>query len=328
MTSNNSQIVLIGTSANPVLNHLISQKLGVELSPTRLGRHPNTETKAIIDSSVRGKRVYVISTGCNPINDNLMEAMFVCDACTFGQAESVTLIMANYPYGRSDKVTQDRECIGAVYVGKMMKASGVNRLITLSLHADQIQGMLRAVDIRADNIKTHQRFAQFITTNFTDVYPTTHIVVSPDEGAIKSSRKLADHLGLSLAMIAKFRNPATNQVDNMTLIEAENSVKDKSVIIFDDIGDTMGTVIKACNLLQTRGAKSVKVFLTHGVFSGDAYEKINSCDILTHVVVSNTMPIDLSRSNKIHICDISDMIVTNIQCLENGTSLAQADLFH
>lgn len=355
-------IILIGTRANPQLNQLIADKLCVPLAPCRLGQHYNGETKAIIDVSVRGQDVYIVSTGTAPINDNLMEAMFLAEACKFSNAKSVTLVLANYPYARSDKITQKRECIGSAYVVKMLECANIDRLITICLHCPQIQGMLCVRNICCDNIQTYNTFANSLRTMLTGsltvnttgtegkLDPDKYIMVAPDEGAIKTNRKLADLLGLSLAMISKVRNPQTNIIDKMTLNETETSVKGKTAIIYDDIGDTLGTLFKCCQVLQQYGVVDVKACLTHGIFSNNAIDKLHDYPILSQIYVTNTVPLPCTQEtdvdvnlnsdphgdiimkkqsglSKIVVCDISELIVKNINCLQMGTSLSSSSLF-
>jgi len=292
--------------------------MGIPLSECTLGKFSNGETRVIIGVSVRGQPVYVISTGSDPINDNLMEALMICKACKTSNAHSITLIMANYPYARQDRKTKSRECISASFVSELIEIAGVNRMVTFDLHSAQIQGMFR---IPVDNIPPHKVFSKYLKDMYPHLNTDTHMVVAPDAGATKRCRDLAMNLGLKMALIEKSRNYSNNnQIERMILIDQDHSVEGKTVIIYDDIADTLGTLCKACELLEEHGAKEVIAIVTHGVLSGEAMKRLNECNILTKLICSNTLPIP--QSNKIAVCDVSDLVTTCINCLERGSSLS------
>lgn len=314
-----TNMILIGSTANPELNLLVSKGLGIQLTECKLGKFSNGETQVQIGVSVRGQDIYVISTGTAPINDNLMETLMICKACKTSNAKSITLIMANYPYARQDRKTRSRECISASFVAELIEISGVNRMITFDLHSAQIQGMFR---IPVDNIYTHKMFAQELKEKYPDISKETHIVVAPDAGATKRCRDLAMRLGLKMALIEKSRNYTNgDQIERMILIDQDNSVAGKTAIIYDDIADTMGTMCKACELLEEHKVKNVMAIVTHGVLSGDALKRLSSCNVLSQVICSNTLPVP--KAEKIRVCDISKLICMAITCLEKGTSLSE-----
>jgi ribose-phosphate pyrophosphokinase len=311
-------MILIGSRANPNLNQLVSERLGVPLADCTLDQFSNGETKVIIGVSVRGQHVYVISTGCHPVNDHLMETLMICKACKMSNAQSITLIMAHYPYARQDKKTKSRECITASFVAEMLEIAGVNRLVTFDLHSAQIQGMVR---LPVDNLFAHKLFANHIRNLYPTLNTETHIVVAPDAGATKRCRDLAINLGLKMALIEKSRNYSNNdQIERMILIDHDHSVMGKTVILYDDIADTLGTLCQACDLLHERGALGVVAVVTHGVLSGPALKRLESCNILTKIICSNTLPVP--QSSKIEICDISEKISACIDSLEKGFSLS------
>lgn len=311
-------MILIGSSANANLNQLVSERLGLPLNDCTLGKFSNGETKVIINVSVRGQDVYVISSGCAPINDNIMEALMICQACKISNAKNITLIMANYPYARQDRKTKSRECISASFIAQMIENSGVTRMVTIDLHSAQIQGMFR---IPVDNIYTHKFFARQLKELYPDMNQDTHIVVSPDAGATKRSRDLAMELGLKMALIEKSRNYANgDQIEHMILIDTDHSIAGKTVLVYDDIADTLGTLCKACELLSEHKAKEVIAIVTHGVLSGEALTRLSKSDILTTIITTNTLP-QISHP-KIKYCDVSNLIVTSINCLEKGTSMS------
>ena len=312
-------MILIGSSANWHLNNLVSEKLGIPLAKCVLGKFSNGETRVVIEVSIRGQDVYVISSGAAPINDNLMETLMICKACQSSNAKSITLVMANYPYARQDRKTRARECITASFVAQLIEDSGVTRLVTFDLHSGQIQGMFR---IPVDNLYTDNKFATYLKATYPSINKDTHIVVAPDAGATKRCRNLAMSLNLKMALIEKSRNYTNNNnsVERMMLIDPDHSVKNKIVIIYDDIADTLGTLHKACQLLQENQAKEIIAVVTHGVLSGQALEILSNCDILTQLICTNTIPIP--KSNKIAVCDISDLICACINCLDKGLSMS------
>lgn len=310
-------MILIGSSAHPELNVIVSKKSQIPLADCTVEKFSNGEIKVIVNVSVRGQDVYVVTTGCAPINDNLMETLIICKACKTSNAKSITLIMANYPYARQDRKTKSRECISASFVAEMIEISGVNRMITFDLHSGQIQGMFR---IPIDNIYTYKPFANHLKIKYPTMSKETHIVVSPDAGATKRCRELAMRLGLKMALIEKTRNYSNNdQIERMILIEQEDCIKDKTVILYDDIADTMGTMCKACELLKENKAKEVIAVVTHGVLSGSAIERLEKCEILTQMICSNTIPVP--KHKKIDVCDLSDLICQSVTCLQTGASL-------
>lgn len=311
-------MILIGSTANIELNKLISKNLGIPLASCILDKFSNGETKVIVNVSVRGQDVYVISTGCAPINDNVMETLMICKACKSSNARSITLIMANYPYARQDRKTRSRECISASFLAEMIEISGVNRMVTIDLHSAQIQGMFR---IPVDNMYTHSFFSNNLKSLHPDINKDTHIVVAPDAGATKRCRDLAIKLGLKMALIEKSRSyTIDSQIERMILIDPDNSIAGKVVILYDDLADTLGTLCKACELLHEHKAKEVIAVITHGVLSGEALSRLTKCDILTQIITTNTLPTIID--SKITYCDISGLISSSIICLEKGTSLS------
>lgn len=310
-------MIVIGSSAHPELNQLVEKGLDIKLSPCKIGKFPNGESQVRIDVSVRGQNVYVISTGYHPINDNLIETLMICKACKLSNAKSITLIMANYPYSRQDKKTKSRECINASFVAELIEIAGVNRMVTFDLHSAQIQGMFR---IPVDNCNTSLALCRYLKDTYNQISSETHIVIAPDAGATKKCRDLAGRLHLNMALIEKNRNIQDNQVDQMILIDQNHSVAGKIAIIYDDIADTMGTLCKACELLEDNGVKEVIAVVAHGIFSDPAIKRLNACKILTTIICTNTLPTPVC--DKIKVCDISGIICLGIDCLENNKSLS------
>lgn len=313
-------MILIGSSAHPELNQLVSDRLGVALAPCKLGKFKSDETQVGVNVSVRGQNVYIITTAFAPINDNLMEALMIAKACKMSNAESVTLIIPFFFYCRQDKKTRSRECITSALVAEMIEISGVSRVITWCLHSEQTQGVFR---IPLDNIRTDKLFGKFLRENFPEIDPKTHIVVAPDAGATKRSRNLAMYLGLKMALIEKSRNYENgDEIEDMMLIDKDNSVNGKIAIVYDDIGDTFGTLIKACNILRDSGAKEVYAVLAHVLMSGDAIQKANDCQIITKIIGTNSVPLPMDKCSKLIVCDISSSIALAIDCLEKKSSMS------
>jgi ribose-phosphate pyrophosphokinase len=308
-------MMIIGSTAHPEFNQMVSDRMGIPMAKCTLTKFSNGETKVVIDTDILGKTIYIVSTGCEPINDNLMETLMICDACKTADAKHVTLIMANYPYARQDKKNDLQKCLSASFVARMIEMSGVDKMITFDLHSRQIPSMFR---IPVVNINTDRIFAEYLlksnksSSGVGSITDRTHIVVAPDAGAIERCQKLADYLGISMTCINKKRNYKNNDtIEQMTLMCQDTHGLDKKiVIVYDDIADTLGTLCKSCELLEKHGAIEVIAVVTHGILSGQAFENLEKCKVLKRLVCGNTLPITKSStlSSKIEICDLTSLL--------------------
>ncbi|MBS6676043.1 ribose-phosphate pyrophosphokinase [Veillonella sp.] len=266
-------------NANPALAREICDYLGLPLGEAFVGRFNNGEVQIMIDESVRGKDVFIIQPTSYPVNDNLMELMVMADALKRASARHITAVVPYYGYARQDRKTRGREPITAKLVANLMQTSGITRLVTVDLHAGQIQGFF---DVPVDHLYGASILAKYINEkNLEDV-----IVVSPDLGGVTRARDLADRIGAPIAIIEKKR-PEPGVAKVMNLI---GDVKGKNCIIVDDIVDTAGSLVEGAKALEAFGAKSVMAAVTHAVLTDPASERIANSNI-KELIVTNTMPL-------------------------------------
>ncbi|EAK8075120.1 ribose-phosphate pyrophosphokinase [Campylobacter jejuni] len=266
-------------SANVEFARQVSKYLSLPLSDAGVKRFSDGEISVQIDESVRGKDVFIIQSTCAPTNDNLMELLILTDALRRSSANSITAIIPYFGYARQDRKANPRVPITAKLVANLIQAAGIDRVATIDLHAGQIQGFF---DIPVDNL--------YGSIVFNDCIKAKHfknaIIGSPDIGGVARARSVAKHLGLDIVIVDKRREKA-NVSEVMNII---GDVKDKEVILVDDIIDTAGTIVKAAEALKEKGAKSVMACCTHAVLSGKAYERIAS-GALDELVVTDTIPL-------------------------------------
>ena len=266
-------------NANPALAREICDYLGLPLGEAFVGRFNNGEVQIMIDESVRGKDVFIIQPTSYPVNDNLMELMVMADALKRASARHITAVVPYYGYARQDRKTRGREPITAKLVANLMQTSGITRLVTIDLHAGQIQGFF---DVPVDHLYGASILAKYINEkNLEDV-----IVVSPDLGGVTRARDLADRIGAPIAIIEKKR-PEPGVAKGMNPI---GDVKGKNCIIVDDIVDTAGSLVEGAKALEEFGAKSVTAAVTHAVLTDPASERIANSNI-KELIVTNTMPL-------------------------------------
>ena len=266
-------------NANPALAKEICDYLGLPLGEAFVGRFNNGEVQIMIDESVRGKDVFIIQPTSYPVNDNLMELMVMADALKRASAHHITAVVPYYGYARQDRKTRGREPITAKLVANLMQTAGITRLVTIDLHAGQIQGFF---DVPVDHLFGASILAKYINEkNMEDV-----IVVSPDLGGVTRARDLADRIGAPIAIIEKKR-PEPGVAKVMNLI---GDVAGKNCIIIDDIVDTAGSLVEGAKALEEFGAKSVTAAVTHAVLTDPASERIANSNI-KELIVTNTIPL-------------------------------------
>ena len=272
-------------SANVEFARQVSKYLSLPLSDAGVTRFSDGEISVQIDESVRGKDVFIIQSTCAPTNDNLMELLILTDALRRSSANSITAIIPYFGYARQDRKANPRVPITAKLVANLIQAAGIDRVATIDLHAGQIQGFF---DIPVDNLYGSIVFNDYIKAK----HFKNAIIGSPDIGGVARARSVAKHLGLDIVIVDKRREKA-NESEVMNII---GYVKDKEVILVDDIIDTAGTIVKAAEALKEKGAKSVMACCTHAVLSGKAYERIAS-GVLDELVVTDTIPLKEQLAN-------------------------------
>ncbi|KAG0681144.1 ribose-phosphate pyrophosphokinase [Kluyveromyces marxianus] len=307
-----NSIKLLAGNSHPDLAERIAKKLGLPLANIGVYQYSNQETSVTIGESIRDEDVYIIQTGTGEqeINDFLMELLIMIHACRTASARRITAVIPSFPYARQDKKDKSRAPITAKLVAQMLETAGCDHVITMDLHASQIQGFFH---IPVDNLYAEPSVLHYIRHN-TDI--DNAILVSPDAGGAKRVASLADKLDLNFALIHKERQKA-NEVSRMVLV---GDVTGKSCLLIDDMADTCGTLVKASETLLEHGAKEVLAIVTHGIFSGSAEQKLNNSR-LSRIVCTNTVPVDLDI-NILDQIDISPTLAEAIRRLHNGESVS------
>jgi ribose-phosphate pyrophosphokinase len=304
--------VLFTGNANPALAHEIASDLRIELGKASAGRFSDGEVTIEIQQNVRARDVFVVQPTCAPTNEHLMELLLMVDALKRASARRITAVIPYFGYARQDRRPRStRVPISAKVVANMLEAAGVNRVLTMDLHADQIQGFF---DIPVDNIYASPvLLSDLQAKRYTDL-----VVVSPDVGGVVRARALAKQLGCDLAIIDK-RRPKANVSEVMHII---GEIENRNCVIMDDMIDTAGTLVKAAEVLKERGAKSVFAYCTHPVFSGPALERIQNSK-LDEVVITNTIPLQggARTCTKIRQLSVAFLFAETIRRISDGESV-------
>ena len=302
---------LLAGNANPELAKEIADHLGIKLIDAQVGHFNNGELQVMISESIRGKDIFIIQPTSQPVNDNLMELLIMTDACKRASARSVTAVVPYYAYARQDRKTRGREPISAKLVANLMSAAGLNRVVTVDLHAGQIQGFF---DIPVDHLAAAPALAEYFhNLNLTK---EEMVVISPDLGGVTRARKMADLLDTSIAIIEK-RRPQPGCAEVMNLI---GDVKGKTCIMIDDMVDTAGSLCEGAKALMKMGAKEVYACCSHGILTDPAVQRIQDSAI-KQLVITNTIPLDPKKKcDKIVTISLASMLAEFISCIyENGS---------
>ena len=314
MPSLPSNFVVFTGNANRGMAEEIAHYLGTTLGDADVGRFSDGEVTVEIKQNVRTRNVFIVQPTCAPTNDNLMELLVMVDALKRASAESICAVIPYFGYARQDRrVRSSRVPITAKVVANMLQAAGVSRVLTMDLHADQIQGFF---DIPVDNIFASPVLLKDLRQQHYD----NLIVVSPDVGGVVRARALAKQLGCDLAIIDK-RSPKANVSEVMHVI---GDIEGRNCVIMDDMIDTAGTLVKAAEVLKERGAKQVYAYCTHPIFSGPAIERIASGSALDEVVVTNTIPLSAAAQacGKIRQISVAPLFGETIRRVQNGESVS------
>ena len=304
--------VLFTGNANPALAQEMAAHLGVELGQAEVGRFSDGEVTVEIQQNVRARDVFVVQPTCSPTNENLMELFIMVDALKRASARRITAVIPYYGYARMDRRPRSmRVPISAKVVANMLESVGVERMLTMDLHADQIQGFF---DIPVDNIYASPVLLSDLKSKaYADL-----VVISPDVGGVVRARALAKQLGCDLAIIDK-RRPTANVSEVMHVI---GEIEGRNCVIMDDMIDTAGTLVKAAEVLKERGARSVYAYCTHPVFSGPAIERISASQI-DEVVITNTIPLNAAARAcpKIRQLSVAFLFAESIRRISDGESV-------
>jgi ribose-phosphate pyrophosphokinase len=285
-------------NSNPDLSGRICEYLNMPMGGAKLSSFSDGEIQIEIHDNVRMKDVFIIQSTCHPVNKNLMELLLMIDAMKRASASRITAVIPYYGYARQDKKVAPRVPISAKLVADMITLAGATRIITLDLHAGQIQGFF---NIPVDNLFAAPVLLEHMRYNFRDDI----VMVSPDAGGVERARAFAKRLQAGLAIVDK-RRSAPNEAKAMAVI---GDVKDKTAIILDDMSDTAGTLTEAAGVLMDKGAKEVHACCTHPVLSGPALERVEK-SALKSLVVTDTIPLrpEASASDKIKVLSISKLV--------------------
>lgn len=315
MPNTPNSIKLISGNSHPKLADLILARLGIPVANIGAFQYSNKETSVAVGESVRDEDVYIVQTGVGEhlMNDFLMELLFIINACRTGGARAITAVMPNFFYARQDKKDKSRAPITAKLIANLLQTAGCTHVITMDLHASQIQGFFR---VPVDNLYAEPIALRYIAENFSN---EQLIIVSPDAGGAKRVASLADRLDVPFALIHKERQKA-NEVSKMVLV---GDVLNRTCLLIDDIADTCGTLCKAADVLLENNAKKVVAIVTHGIFSRNAIEKVESLS-LDRIVCTNSLPFSdiVTNCPKIDLLDISPTLAEAIRRLHNGESVS------
>jgi ribose-phosphate pyrophosphokinase len=306
------KLMIFSGRSYPDLGRQIAGHLGISLGKVDLKTFSNGELYIRYSDSVRGSDAFVIQTCSEPINDNIMELLIMIDALERASAKRISAVIPYYGYSRQDKKTLAREPISARLVTDLLAVAGADRILTMDLHAGQIQGFFSGP---MDHLTAVPLLASFISRqNFQDL-----VIVSPDAGRVKMANKYTDHLGVPMAILHK-RRPDHNQAEVLHVI---GEVEGKTAVLVDDMIDTAGTLAASSEALMKAGAREVYACATHGIFSGPAKERLDKSP-LKKVVVTNTVPIPAERlSDKVEVLSIASIFANTIASVFKDESVSE-----
>ncbi|MBW2171655.1 MAG: ribose-phosphate pyrophosphokinase [Deltaproteobacteria bacterium] len=305
-------LVLFAGNSNPELANDVCRHIGIKLGDAEIRRFSDGEIQIEVRENVRGKDVFILQSTCTPVNDHLVELLLMMDAFKRSSAQRITAVIPYYGYARQDKKVAPRVPITAKLVADLIETAGANRVITMDLHAGQIQGFF---NVPVDNLFAAPVLLQHIKNNFKN----DTVIVSPDAGGAERARAFAKRLNALLAIIDK-RRDAPNQAKAMNVV---GDVDGKTAVILDDMVDTAGTLTQAALALKERGASKVHACASHAVLSGPAIERINESEIET-LVVTNTIPITehAKGCDKVRVLSVSKLFGEAIHRSHTGSSIS------
>jgi len=305
-------LVVFAGNSNLELAHDICRHIGIKLGDAKVQTFSDGEIQVEIRENVRGKDVFVLQSTCAPVNDHLVELLLMIDAFKRSSAQRITAVLPYYGYARQDKKVAPRVPISAKLMADLIETAGANRIITMDLHAGQIQGFF---NVPVDNLFAAPVLLQYMRENF----PNNTVIVSPDAGGVERARAFAKRMNALLAIIDK-RREAPNKVEAMHVV---GDVEGKIAVILDDMVDTAGTLTLGAEALKERGAAEVHACCSHAVLSGPAVDRINDSVIET-LVVTNSIPMGqkAKASNKLRVLYVSKLLAEAIHRAHTGSSVS------
>ena len=322
MIAYGDNIKIFSGNSNPEFAKTICKELGVDMGKAVVKHFADGEASVTLEETVRGADVFLIQSTCKPVNDNLMELLVMIDACRRASAGRITAVIPYFGYARQDRKAKSRDPISAKLVANMLTVAGADRVLTMDLHANQIQGFF---DIPLDHLLGAPSFVEYYMNKFPEEtcnHEEDFVVGSPDVGSVARARNFASKVHMNLAIVDK-RRPKANVSEVMNII---GDVKGKTCILYDDMVDTAGSLCNAAKaLVEVGGAKEVYACATHGVLSGPAYERIEASPI-KEMLFLNTIPqVGNTPSGKIKFLDVAPVFARAIEHIHGATSIA--DLF-
>jgi ribose-phosphate pyrophosphokinase len=301
-----------GTS-NTELAREVAKYLNLDLGDTTVSTFSDGEIMVRLNENARGSDAFVIQSTCTPVNDNIMQLLLIIDALKRASAERITAVIPYYGYARQDRKVQPRVPISAKMVADLITAVGTNRVLTVDLHAGQIQGFF---NIPVDNLYAAPVLIDYIKKKYVS---DSLVVVSPDAGGVERARAFAKRLNCSIAIIDKRREKA-NECEVMNVI---GDVENKDTLLIDDMVDTAGTMTQAAKALREQGAKRVSAACTHAVLSGTAIERINN-SVMEELIVTNTIPMDgkMMLCKKLKVLNIASLLGDAIKRIHEESSIS------
>jgi ribose-phosphate pyrophosphokinase len=311
MTSSSlKNIQLFSGSSNPELSKKVAQALEIPLGRAILDKYPSGDSNVKLEDEVHDRDVFIIQPTSPPTNHHLMELFMMIDAAKRGGANRITTVIPYYGYARQDRKEDSRIPITAKLVANLLVKSGADRIITMDLHAPQIQGFF---DVPVDNLYALPIVIKYIKSKNLDNF----IVVSPDAGGVKNASRYAEALGASIGTVAKKRNSATST----EVLYVIGDVKDKNVLIVDDMTETGGTLAQAANTLKAAGAKKIYACVSHAVFTPDAHAKLSASGI-DEMICTDTLPLQNYPKNEVTVLSIADLLAQAIKAIHLGQPMA------
>ncbi len=302
MITHGNEIKLFAGSSNRPLAEAIARKLNTTLGECEVGRFSDGETSVHIAETVRGRDLFIIQSTSDPVNDNLMELLIMIDAAKRASAGRITAVMPYFGYARQDRKARSRDPITAKLVADLLTSAGADRVLTMDLHAAQIQGFF---NIPVDNLLGGPTLYNYYGKNLDGDF----IVVSPDVGSVNRSRKVAERLNFPLAIIDK-RRPKANVMEVMNII---GNVEGKKCLLVDDMIDTAGTICQGAQALVDAGAKEIRACCTHAVLSGPAIERLEKTPISELVMLDTILLPEEKRLPKMKILSVADIFAAAIE---------------
>jgi ribose-phosphate pyrophosphokinase len=305
------RLQLFTGTAHPELSELLSRELELPMGRAIVDTFKNGETRVKLEENVRGSDVFLLQPTCHPVNEHIMELLLLIDAARRASAARITAVIPYYGYARQEKKTSGREPISAKLVANLLTTAGADRILAVDLHAPAIEGFF---DIPVD----HLRATPLLARAFRDAVQSSDVaVVSPDSGGVARAEDFRRRVGGSLAIISK-QHPGPDATETLDMV---GDVEGKIAIIVDDMISTGGTLIEAADMLKSRGARAIHVAATHGIFAGDAIDRIVASDI-ERMFVTNTLPLPKTTDGKVEVISVAPLLAEAITRTHKGLSIS------